>query len=535
MPEASSASGRGFSRRALLKGIGVVAGALGLSAIAAACSTGAGPIGGGTVAKVKGGTLTYGNTGEVLSPDPVTSGGDSFSVVAVFMLHEGLVAYDAELELKPRLATSWEVKDTTWTFKLRPGVTFHDGAPLNAAAVTAHWARLMATGSVMAGSWNPYVDKVEAVDASTVRFTTKFPDAFFLSRLAAPDAAIASPLAFEKFGKDISKNPVGTGPFKFSEWAKDERFVVVRNDAYWGEKALLDKVVLRPIPETEARMIALEAGDIQVARQLNPEHIARLEKSTRLTGIVRPTTRSLFMGMHAPTKPWSDPRVRQALNYAVDRESIAKNIYLGAADPLIGPVSPGAAGYAEMSGFKYDPAKAKQLLAEAGYPNGFTTTMIATKGAYLKDSELQQAVQQYARAVGVTINIEPVEFAKFITYMRAPVATSGLQIWQDSWGGTDAAYFMGHYRCDQFRPEGFNRHGYCHPRATELVKQAERTTDLAARDKLLKESAQLITDDAASLWLLVTKQVVGLSKTAHDPFIPRTGTLLITEQTWIES
>jgi len=119
--------------------------------------------------------------------------------------------------------------------------------------------------------------------------------------------------------------------------------------------------------------------------------------------------------------------------------------------------------------------------------------------------------------------------------MRAPVATSGLQIWQDSWGGTDAAWFMGHYRCDQFRPEGFNRHGYCHTRATELVKQAERTTDVGKRDQLLKEAAQLITDDAASLWLLVTKQVVGTAKTVRDLFIPRTGTLLVNERTWLEA
>jgi len=525
---------RGLGRRALLRRVGLAAGAMGLGAIAAACGTDRVPFI-GTIGKRSGGTLVFGNTGDIVSPDPVTSGGDSFSVVAVLLLHEGLVAYNEDLELKPRLSTSWEVSETAWTFKLRQGVKFHDGTPFDAAAVRAHWERLMAPGSAMGGSWNPYVERVEAIDAATVRFTTKFPDAFFLSRLASPDAAIVSPAAVQKYGKDITKNPVGTGPFVFSEWVKDERFVATRNEAYWGEKALLDKVVVRPIPDTQARVIALESGDVHVARQLNPEHIAQLEKNPRIGVLVRPTTRSLFMGMHMPTKPFNDARVRQALNYAVDRDSIVKNIYLGAAEPLVGPVSPGAAGYSPMTGFKYDPAKAKQLLAEAGYPSGFTATMIATKGAYLKDSELQQAVQQYARAVGVTLNIEPVEFAKFITYMRAPVATSGLQIWQDSWGGTDAAWFMGHYRCDQFRPEGFNRHGYCHGRATELVKQAERTTDVTKRDALLKEAAQLITDDAASLWLLVTKQVVGTAKTVRDLFLPRTGTLLVTERTWLEA
>ena len=524
-----------LSRRTVLKGAGAAAGVVGVSALAAACAPAANPgSGGASDAKaVRGGTLTFANSGEIVSPDPVTSGGDSFSISAVLMLHEGLTAYTEDLEIKPRLATSWEVKENVWTFKLRQGVKFHDGTPFNAAAVKAHFERVMAPESTMKGSWTPYIDKVEAVDDATMRFTTKFPDAFFLSRLADASGTIVSPAAVAKFGKDITKNPVGTGPFKFLEWVKDERFVVVRNEEYWGAKANLDKVIIRPISDIESRAIALEAGDVQLARSLNPEHIARIEKNAKLTYILKGTTRNLFMGLHAPTKPYSDVRVRQALNYAVDKESIVKNIYLNTADVLIGPVPQGAAGYTPISGFKYDPAKAKQLLTEAGFPNGFTTTMIATKGAYPKDTELQQAVQQYARAVGVTINIEVVEFAKFITYMRAPVQTSGLQIWQDAWAGTDAAYFMGHYRCDQFRPEGFNRHGFCNPKATDLVKEAERTTDQTKRDQLLKDAAQMITDDAASLWLVAVKQIAGMSKTVHQPYFSRTGTLSVTEATWI--
>ena len=181
----------------------------------------------------RGGTLTFANSAEVVTLDPPNIG-DTVSTNVAAMLYEGLVAYKPTLEIKPQLAVRWETSGKTWTFKLRPEVKFHDGTPFNAAAVKANVDRLLGPDKPLRqGVYAPVIDRVEVVDDATVRFTTKFVDAYFLTRVTANQAlAMVSPAGIAKFGKDLSRNPVGTGPFKFLEWIKDDHISVVRNDDY---------------------------------------------------------------------------------------------------------------------------------------------------------------------------------------------------------------------------------------------------------------------------------------------------------------
>ncbi|MBM4421589.1 MAG: hypothetical protein FJ034_08450, partial [Chloroflexi bacterium] len=342
--------------------------------------------------------------------------------------------------------------------------------------------------------------------------------------------------AVVKYGKDIMRNPIGTGPFRFVSWVKDDRVEVVRNDDYWGDKAYLDKVVIRPIPEAEGRVIALESGDVQLAIRLNPEHLARLEKHERVTTILRGTNRTLFFGMAALKKPFSDLRVRQALNHAIDKESIVKNLYLGMAQVNGGAVSPGAADYVAVPGLSYDPARARRLLAEAGYPNGFSTTLVGPRGNYVKDFELQQAVQQQLRAVGVDAKLETVEFAKYLELLRMDPTKSPLEMWLDAWGGGNAAdEIENRFGCEYFRPKGANTAGFCDPAISKLAQDALRITDEARRQPMLKEAQERISQQAPAIWVLALKQIAGLSRKLHDPVFMQSENLTVDEHTWLEA
>lgn len=521
-----------LDRRTVLK----YAGGAGAAAVLASCAP-AGPAAKPALTPRRGGTVTYAASAEIISPDPAYSG-DSTSGAVELLIFEPLIGQNADLELLPRLATSWEGKDLVWTVKLRTGVKFHDGTPFDAAAAKAHFDRLAGPEKpTRGGGWVAIVDKVEAPDPQTVRFTTKAIDAFFPYRLALPSLGfIESPTAVAKLGKDqFAKSPVGTGPFKFAEWVKDDHFTVVRNDEYWGDKAYLDKVIIKPVPEAEARAIGLESGDFQMIIRLNPEQLPRFQ-SDRFALSVMPTIRTFFIGMAAMKKPFSDIRVRQALNHAVDKQTIAKNLYAGLGEVLGGQVPPGVPGYAPMAGFAYDPAKAKQLLAEAGYPSGFSATLTGTKGSYLKDAETAQAIQQQLRAVGVDVKLEIVEFAKYLDLIRTDPAKSPLEMWFDSWIGVDGSgYIVDRYGCAKFRPGGANTAGFCDPAVDTVALSGLATTDVVKRDALLKQAQELISKDAPSIWLLAAKEAAGLSTKIHAVVHRRDAILTVDEHTWIEA
>jgi len=295
-------------------------------------------------------------------------------------------------------------------------------------------------------------------------------------------------------------------------------------------------VIIRPVVDTSSRIVALESGDAQLARALSPEHRDRITQNPSLSFNPRPVVRTLFIGMSNLKKPFSDIRVRQALNYAIDKKAITQSVYFGSADVLVGPVPPGAAGYAPVSGFDFDIERAKQLLREAGYPNGFTATLTGSKGAFIKDAELQQAVQQQLRNIGVTINIDQREFAAYLTLLRTDPTKSSLEMWQDARFGTNAADLMLRvYGCDFFRPQGQNTAGTCFPEIDKLAMQAQRTLDVSARDALLRQAQQQLSQQVPSIWVLSLKEPAGFNKKVHNYVHTATGWITADQRTWIEA
>ena len=453
------------------------------------------------------------------------------------MIYNNLVTFSANLDIEPDLATRWSVTGTTWLFTLRRGVTFHDGTAFDAHAVEAHFNRLLGPERPLRASWwTPFVDKVEAVGDTTVRFTTKAPDPFFLNRLANATGAIESPTAFAKYGRDLARHPVGTGPFKFQEWVQDEHMTLVRNDKYWGDTVHLDGVIIRPSPDATARVIALTAGDVQLVKGVPPEQVPRIVADPQLAVITTDVLATWFLGMNVLKKPFTDLRVRQALNYAIDKNAIVKTIFQGMAHVSNEVVARGAAGFAPVPGFPYDPAKAKQLLAEAGYASGFSATMLVTNGSYPKELELEQFVQEQWADIGVRITLQTAEYVRYLELLRMPPTSSPLEMWIDSWVNIEASQIIiDRFGCRSFRPLGANTAGFCNEELDGLLLQAQRTLDQTARNTLVAQAQALVSQQAPAVWLIQPSQTTGLSRKLHNPVVIKTGLIAVDEHSWLDA
>jgi len=482
----------------------------------------------------RGGALTYASSADVNNFDPALRGG-SISEAAKRLVYASLVKETPDREIKPDLAVAWKAAGPVWTLELRRQVRFHDGTPFTAQAVKYHYDRLLgAENPQRAADWRTILAGVEVVDDHTVRLRTKFPDPFFLQRLAA-SSQIASPEAHKRLGRDLAKNPVGAGPFRLKEWVPGVRAVLVRNDDYWGDKAYLDQVTIRPVPEAGVRAIALEAGDVQLADLISPEDLPRLKRNESLQLSSRETVRQLTVGLSNLKKPFTDVRVRRALNHAVDRDAIAKGVYQGLALPLAGAIPPLAVGFVSVDAFDPNPAKAKELLAEAGYPRGFSATLTGTKGRYVKDFELMQAVQQQLRRVGVDVRIQTVEWARYLELVNLAPEQSPLEMWLDGWSGDRATEILQQrFGCEAFRPRGINLHGYCNKAMDALVDEAARTFDDERRTALLRRAQEMIREDAPSIWGLAIRATAGSSRKLHGVLHFPDETLTVDEHTWLE-
>ncbi|MHB1243804.1 MAG: ABC transporter substrate-binding protein [Gaiellaceae bacterium] len=356
-----------------------------------------------------GGTLVFAGAADPVALDgALVSDGESLRVIT--QIFETLVALKpGTTEPVPGLAESWEANDdgTVWTFKIRQGVKFHDGTDLDAEAVCFNFDRwynfkgpLQNPGAtyywqVVFGGFSTF-DKDSgapeeslykscmAMDATTVMLTLTKPSATFIPALSQQAFSIASPKALQEFKADEgtvdadgvfspsgtfgTENPIGTGPFKFQSWTRNDRLVLVRNDDYWGEKAKIDELIVRPIADNAARLQALQTGEIQGYDLVEPQDIATIEGDETLQVIDRPAFNVAYVGFNIGRKPTDDPQVRQALAYGLDRQSVVDNFYSGRAVVATQFMPPEVVGYADdVPTYEYDPEKAKQILTDAGY------------------------------------------------------------------------------------------------------------------------------------------------------------------------
>jgi peptide/nickel transport system substrate-binding protein len=489
-------------------------------AVLALAAAGLGP----AEAQKRGGTLTIVRPTDPVSLDPhlETTGPGAWVYNNIL---EPLVIFDEKLQIKPVLAASYDqVGPTRLRFKLKPGIKFHDGTPLNAAAVRFTFDR--AFKGTPPGRWASLAGPIvgaEVVDDLTVDIVTSEPYGPTIRSLAMVYAGIVSPAAVQKMGADFMRAPVGTGPYKFVEWKTNTHVIMERNPDYWGDKAPLDRVVFKVVPEESARMIALQTGDADMVMLPAPSSLPPLRRDAKFTIHEIPGVRVVGLDMHAGLPPFDDVRVRQAVFHAIDRKAILDNILEGAAVAAKGIMSPGVFGARDLqldSVYPFDRARAKALLAQAGWTPGadgvlqkggqrLALSYLTSRGRFLKDYEITEAVQAMLREVGIETKIETGEWAAVFTKVRSDPFPHHL--YTSSWltVNLDAdATLRARYHSKQTPPTGWNNFRYANPKVDALVEQARRSVNQGERERLYSEAQDIIVKEMVQIPIYNTRETI---------------------------
>ncbi|NML76438.1 ABC transporter substrate-binding protein [Rhizobium sp. S-51] len=437
--------------------------------------------------------LTLGMTIEPTGLDPTIAAPVAIGQVTWQNIFEGLVTIDRNGKVQPQLARSWEISPDglTYTFKLEDGVKFHDGEVFDSTVAKASLERARGADSV-----NPQkryfasIDTIGTPDPLTLILKLKAPAGSLLYWLGWPSSSIVG----TKSAADDKTTPVGTGPFRFVSWAKGDKVELAANPDYWNEavEVKLDKVTFRFIADPQAQAAALKSGDVDAFPEFGaPELVESFKDDEKLATVIGNTELKVVAGMNNARKPFDDKRVRQALMMAIDRSVIVDGAWSGYGTPIGSHYTPNDRGYVDLTATNaYDPEKAKALLAEAGYPDGFTFTIKTPQMAYAPRSA--QVMQAMFAEIGVTMNIEPTEFpAKWV---------------QDVFKGTDYDMtIVAHaepmdidiYARD---PYYFN---YKNPAFNDVLAKIEATADTAEQDRLYGEAQKILAEDVPALYLFV--------------------------------
>ncbi len=416
---------------------------------------------------------------------------------ALWHMYEPLVMRDAQGRYLPGLATEWKtLNDTTWQFKLRPNVKFHNGDPLTAEDVKFTFERALNPDTKTPTRANlTEIERVEVVDPTTVNFVTKGPYPVLLYRLCEnsfSSVIIPSKFVKEKGDDILAKEPIGTGPYKFVSHRKDERLELEANPEYWGGAPPIKKAIFRPIPETAARIAELRSGGADLIVNVPPEQVSSLDSGGTKVDTVPSDFIMMVVFNTLDAGPLQKKEVRQALNHAVDVDAIVKNVMGGLAQRIAVSLPREALGYPkEMQPYPFDPEKAKQMLAAAGFPSGFKVPFISRSGRYLKDKEVVETVAGYLQKVGVETELRLVEPGVWAELSNRK-GREGLSY--PGWSGPDAELVW-----SNILATGQLQSYYSNPELDALMQQGGRTLDEKARLEAYDKAARLIKEEAPHL------------------------------------
>jgi len=448
-------------------------------------------------------------------------------------MFEALVRRDENSRLHPGLAESWKrVDDTTWEFKLRDGVTFHNGEPLTAEDVAYTLKRVPQVQSP--SSFAVYiraVSDVQVVDPRTVRLKTADPYPLLPNDLSQifilPHSLGENPPSAEF---NSGKATIGTGPYRFVSYNPNDRVEMVRNDAYWGDKPEWAKVDYRIITQAGSRVAALLSGDVAMIDNVPTADLARLRREDKINLVEGTSLRLVFLGLDVfrgegspdisgpngeklDRNPLQDRRVREALSIAINRPAIVSRVMEGAAVAAGQFMPEGAYGYdPSIPVPSYDPARAKALLAEAGYPKGFTITLRGPNDRYVNDEQIQQVVAQMWSRIGVKTSVDAQPMATMIGRLSRFDASAYLLGWSNSTGepSTSLRAVLGSRGAPGRGLANYGR--YSNPKVDEITDRGLTTFDDEAREKLLQEAMRVAMEDVAVIPLHTQKSVWGLRR-----------------------
>ena len=424
---------------------------------------------------------------------------------------EALVEYDYKRkDYVGILADSWEFQGKRWVFHLKKGIKFHNGAPLTAKDVAFSIDRMRdEKGGSLQGPNFKDVTEVQTPDDQTVIFVTKQPLAIFLDRLE--NRFILSKVAADKYGDQLYQNPVGTGAYKYVSYQRGGNFVFTRNDDYWGGKANIKEVVFRKVTEDAARLAALEAGQADVINNVPEHEVARLQRHPRLKVEKVEGLRMFFLAFNVAHKPFDNKLVRQAANYSVDARSIIRNIFDGIGYAIDGPVGANVLGAdPKLKRYPYDPKRARDLLAQAGYPNGCDIQLYYSAGRYPKDKEVCQVVAAQMVKGGFRVELISQEWALF--WDKAGVNGGKLPFYYIGRGSlTDADTLYDQY----FRTGTTKRANYSNPELDKLIEEQQKTPDMKKRVAILQQAGKILMEEVPFVPLYNLADIYGVAKNVN--------------------
>jgi peptide/nickel transport system substrate-binding protein len=420
---------------------------------------------------------------------------------------DALTELQRDGEMNPRLAESWSSSDdlTQWTFKLRKGVKFHDGSPFTADDVVFTITRVLNDSKTPLRTFVKLVKTVEKVDDHTVKFTLIQPYSIFYRQISYVN--IMSKAYWEKVGDEgYAKKPVGTGPYKFVEWVKDDRMVLEANEGYWRGAPAIKKAILRPIPSEPSRVSALLSGEIDLVPSLPPSLLPQVKAAPNLNAGIAPSFRTIFIAF-TNKPPFDKPKIREAIDVAIDRKSITEKLLRGLGEPAGSMVPPMDIGFdPSLKPVAYDPERAKALVKEAGYKGEVISIQYPSNNIVMAN-EVVQAIAGYMTAAGLKVEIRPLEFTAFFP------------LWLQS--RIDSMYFFA-FGSSQYHGEtvlttmyekGANAQWDVDMEIDRLLKAQRAEKDPAKQKQMLSQAFRLSNEDRYHLPIYHEMQAFGVKKT----------------------
>lgn len=467
-------------------------------------------------------------------------------------IFDTLVRHSADsMKLEPALAISWEYSPDgrTWLFHLRRGVHFHDGSLFDAQAVVDNYRRQMEPEHPLrfAGNRFPYwsdiwgskpgdIEAVEAVDPLTVRFRLRQVVAPFVENLAMPFFAIVSPKALKKHGSNSFKNPVGTGAYRFVEWLPRERIVLEANPDYWGGPPKMKKVVFLPVKDSTSRQKQLEAGKVHLITGVMMENVERLQQNRAVRVITQPGMNVGYLAMNNQKPPFDLLPVRQAIAHAIERQEICTALYRGLAEVANSHLPPMIWGQTQVKPYGYDPERSRQLLAQAGYPNGFKTElwyMSVARSYYPEPKVMAEALQAMLGDIGIEVDLKAVDWGSYLEQVGKGQHQMALGGWTGDTGDPDNyLYVMLDDNNVDTQRGGSNLCLFRNAEVHERLLKARLIVPEIDRTRLYQEAQQIIHQQSPSVPLVHAHQV-GAHHPALEGFsLHPTGTMILQNVRW---
>ncbi len=478
------------------------------------------------LAQTKRDTLTYGQGTAVLTLDPAQGAftGYPAGYEAALCVYDRLLDFDAQMKIVPQLAESFSFAPDLMsaTLKLRAGAKFHDGTAVDSAAVKVNLERLIdkARNPTNRPLWDPLAS-VDTPDARTVVVKLKIPFSQLPNSLAHGSGSLVSPAALKQFGESgIAKNPVGAGPYKVATFTPGQELVLEAFDGYWGGAPATRRIVFKAIPEAATRISALRTGAVDVIDNIPVALVGQLKQDPAVEVVSAPSLRPIGCAFNLSRDTLKDPRVRQALNMAVPVKTIAERVFFNFAKAPDSPLAFNTTGYQSVAPLVYDVAKAKALLAEAGYgpAKPLTLKLFVSQGLFPGDVSVAEIVANALQQVGAKVEITKIEGASYWDAIRQDRANMQ---WDLAMFGFNPSNASGLYHLnslfksnadDAGKPDVWNIARYRNADVDRLLKEADATPDAKKQAEAMAKVQEIVWKDNPYLWLQINENVTAVRK-----------------------